>query len=244
MTIKQKQWQLFYLGFYGETTEDIDGVWGNKSIIGTCNFQKWCGLKKDGDFGPRTIEASRTIVQSIQEAIGAAEDGLAGRMTMESTRVFQCNNDLPVTGIADEATRALIPTFEGDSFTETDDDAPIKRGSFWDEIKYFVKDEFRCKCGGKFCDGFPYEPEELLVRLAEKTRINFGEPMIITSGLRDPQHNANCGGVSNSRHLFGKAVDFRIRGKNSAQVLAYVSGLPGIRYAYKIDNDHVHMDVF
>lgn len=246
MTVKQKQWQLFFLGFYGETTEDIDGVWGNKSIIGTRNFQNWCGLKKDGDFGPRTEEASKVIIKAIQEVIGANADGLAGRMTMESTRVFQCNNDLPVTGIADSNTRAKIPVLEDDDYasnSESTDHVANKTGTFWDEIEHFTKDEFKCKCGGRYCDGFPNEPDELLVRLSEKTRVHFGEPMIITSGLRDARHNANCGGVYNSRHLLGKAVDFRIRGKHSGQVLAYVSTLPGVRYAYAIDSNHVHMDV-
>ena len=26
MTIRQKQWQLFYLGYYGNTIRDIDGI--------------------------------------------------------------------------------------------------------------------------------------------------------------------------------------------------------------------------
>jgi uncharacterized protein YcbK (DUF882 family) len=51
------------------------------------------------------------------------------------------------------------------------------------------------------------------------------------------------GGVSNSRHLEGKAMDFSIRGKTSAQVLAYVQKQPEIRYAYAIDGSYVHMDI-
>jgi uncharacterized protein YcbK (DUF882 family) len=43
--------------------------------------------------------------------------------------------------------------------------------------------------------------------------------------------------------MSGKALDFRIEGKTSAQVLAYVQGLSGVRYAYTIDDQHVHMDV-
>jgi acyl dehydratase len=37
-------------------------------------------------------------------------------------------------------------------------------------------------------------------------------------------------------------MDFRIEGKTSAQVLAYVQQQPEIRYAYAIDSQYVHMD--
>lgn len=37
-------------------------------------------------------------------------------------------------------------------------------------------------------------------------------------------------------------MDFRVKGKTSAQVLTYVKTLP-IRYAYAIDGNYVHMDV-
>jgi uncharacterized protein YcbK (DUF882 family) len=84
---------------------------------------------------------------------------------------------------------------------------------------------------------------EKLVRIADKVRKHFGAPITISSGLRCATHNANVGGVSNSRHKLGKAMDFCVRSKTSAQVLAYVQKLPGIRYAYAIDGSYVHMDV-
>ena len=37
MTIKQKQWQLYYLGYYGG---EIDGIWGNESKVAAVRFQK------------------------------------------------------------------------------------------------------------------------------------------------------------------------------------------------------------
>jgi len=37
MTIKQKQWQLYYLGYYGG---EIDGIWGAGSKAATVSFQK------------------------------------------------------------------------------------------------------------------------------------------------------------------------------------------------------------
>lgn len=112
----------------------------------------------------------------------------------------------------------------------------------WSKIKHFDREEFRCKCGGKHCDGYPAEPEPKLVKLCEQVREHFNAPFIISSGVRCVVHNANVGGVTNSRHKRGKAVDFRIRGKTAAEVLAYVKTLP-VRYCYDIDGTYVHMDV-
>ena len=51
MTIKQKQWQLYYLGYYGG---EIDGVWGAGSKAATIRFQKDHGLDADGIAGVNT----------------------------------------------------------------------------------------------------------------------------------------------------------------------------------------------
>ena len=80
-------------------------------------------------------------------------------------------------------------------------------GTFWDEIVHFKRDEFRCKCGGKYCNGYPSEPDELLVRIADAIRKRVGKPITVNSGLRCKTHNANVGGVSNSQHLYGTAAD-------------------------------------
>ena len=114
---------------------------------------------------------------------------------------------------------------------------------FWGDIKHFSRKEFKCKCGNVYCNGYPAEPEEKLVRVADKVREYFDSPATVSSGLRCKQHNANVGGVSNSRHLNGKAMDFCVKGKTSAQVLAYVQKQSDIRYAYAIDSQFVHMDI-
>ena len=80
-------------------------------------------------------------------------------------------------------------------------------------------------------------------RLADKVRAAAGSPMIPSSTLRCPAHNRAVGGVANSRHLTGKAMDFSIRGWPSAKTLALVKSMPETAYAYAIDEGHVHMDV-
>lgn len=160
-------------------------------------------------------------------------DGIWGSASAAATKAFQSDYGLDVDGIFGSATESkilkVVATGE-------------KPGINWDEVKYFGKSEFACKCG-KYCNGFPAEPNAKLVKVAERVREHFGAAAIISSGVRCKTHNANVGGVANSRHTMGKAMDFRIVGKTAAQVLAFVQAQPEIAYSYAIDGNYVHMDV-
>ena len=120
---------------------------------------------------------------------------------------------------------------------------PVEPESFWDGIKYFDREEFRCKCGGKYCNGFPAEPEKKLVQLADRVREHFGVPAVVSSGVRCKTHNANVGGAATSRHMEGKAVDFCVRNMPASVVLPYVQAQTEVRYAYAIDSNYIHMDI-
>ena len=224
MTIKQKQWQLYFLGYY---FAGIDGIWGAKSAEATEAFQNDFGLDPDGIFGPLTEAKSIEVVKWIQEAVGTYADGLAGPNTVEMTRRYQATNGLDADGIAGPLTRA-----------EIDKEEEIN----WEEIKYFTREEFKCPCPR--CGGFPVEPKKKLVKLADKVRGHFGAPALPSSGVRCQAHNDELpGSVPNSLHLTGRALDFMIVGKNAAQVLEYVWQQPEVNYAYDIDGTYVHMDV-
>ena len=117
-------------------------------------------------------------------------------------------------------------------------------GSFWDEIQYFKRDEFRCKCGGKYCNGFPAEPQEQLVRIADQLRKNLGVPITIVSGLRCPTWNQIQGGVDNSQHMYGEAADIYCRGISQLRVETELDNIGGVRYHYAITgSDNVHFDI-
>ncbi|NJL00908.1 MAG: peptidase M15A [Spirulinaceae cyanobacterium SM2_1_0] len=47
-----------------------------------------------------------------------------------------------------------------------------------------------------------------IAKLAQRARDQIGQPFIITSWYRPPQINRAVGGVSNSRHIVGDAIDF------------------------------------
>ena len=81
MTIRQKQWQLQYLGYYGGR---IDGIWGVQSKASAIRFQKNFDLDADGVFGALTIAKSSEIIRAIQKEITdgkIAIDELAGQET-------------------------------------------------------------------------------------------------------------------------------------------------------------------
>jgi hypothetical protein len=119
-----------------------------------------------------------------------------------------------------------------------------KNGTFWDEIEYFARDEFKCKCGGKYCNGYPAEPDERMVRIADQLRKNLGVPITIVSGLRCKTWNAIQGGVSNSQHMHGEAADVYARGVSQDRVEAELDKIGGVRYHYPIKgSSNVHFDV-
>ena len=169
-------------------------------------------------------------------------DGLDGPKTREACRRFQSAFGLPATGAFDDATdQGLIDAVSG-AMTPVDKSQSGGDSDWWGDIRYFKKSEFACKCGR--CGGFPAEPREDLVRIADKIRGHFGAPAHVVSGLRCPDHNRAVGGVANSQHMYGEACDLRVDGVGWSDLLAYTKSLPGVRYAYHIEgSNNIHFDI-
>lgn len=165
-------------------------------------------------------------------------DGQWGPQSEAATRSFQTAYDFPVDGIFGPETEKRIREAIGSGETPT-----VQDGDWWEEIKYFTREEFKCKCGGRYCDGYPAEMKREVVLAADRARKHFGRPGHTISGLRCPQHNANSGGVANSQHMFGEAIDLYIEGVSADELLAFVQQQPEIRYAYKINSTNVHFDI-
>ena len=240
MTIKQKQWQLYYLGY--TTKANIDGIIGPKTEAATRAFQQDNGLAADGIFGPDTEAKSIEVIRSIQTALNAQTgagldvDGLAGENTVNATVRFQQKTGLAADGQAGKQTRAAL--LDSSSVPAITNETPCD----FDKIKHFTRAEFACKCG-KYCGGYPTEMKQVVVDAADRIREHFGRPVIVSSGVRCPQHNADVGGVSNSRHLYGKAMDICVQGVPSSTLLAYIKQQPEIAYTYAIDGNYCHMDI-
>lgn len=175
-------------------------------------------------------------------------DGLWGDQSRNATEAFQRDYQLTVDGVFGDATaqriREVIASGEQPQQAEgTAAEDSSATGTFWDDIKYFSRNEsgIACPCGR--CGGFPVEPSEKLMRLADKVREHFNAPMTPSSTVRCQAHNDELpGSEPNSYHVKGKAMDFSVRGFAASSVLPYVRSL-GVHYAYAIDSDYVHMDV-
>ena len=181
-----------------------------------------------------TTAKSIEIIKEIQKEITdgkIAIDGLARQETKDATAQWQRENGLTPDGIAGSMTRGKIlklPTPETDNW--------------WSDIQYFSRMEFACKCG-RYCDGYPAQMQRTVVELADRARTELKGVGFVSSGLRCRQHNANVGGVPDSRHLIGKAIDLRIEGKSARQTHSWAQKQPEVRYAYTIDTNYVHIDI-
>ena len=167
----------------------------------------------DGDFGP----LSRQAVTDFQRAFGLTADGDPGPETQKALT---------------HAVAYGIPERK----------EPEPTADWWDEIEYFDREEFKCKCAGRYCDGYPAEMQEKAVRIADAARKHFGRPAHVVSGLRCQEWNRLQGGVWNSQHRYGEAIDLRIDGVTADDLMAFVDTQP-IRYAYKINGTNVHFDI-
>lgn len=258
MNVKQKQWQLFFLGYYGDDLTDIDGIFGHKSQAGTLAFQKDyfkdC-IAHDGIFGDSSTGKSMEVIDRIQEILQTVvpdlvDDGLAGPKTMAALKLFQEAQGIPQTGRVDGETwdklmqQAPVPE-SSDNVTDQPNNVTDQpnNGTFWERIVFFKRDEMRCKCGNRYCNGFPAEPQQLLMELADRARKHFGAPAHVVSGLRCSRWNQIQGGVANSQHMYGEAMDIRIDGVTADQLLAFFQKQPEVRYCYKINSTNVHFDI-
>ena len=185
-----------------------------------CFFECLEESQIDGIWGKQSKEAT----VKLQRKLGIKDDGLFGSGTEDACFEALLSEE-PLPDI--EGVIIIPPT-----------------GDFWDEIEFFDKEEMRCKCGGKYCDGYPHEIQPLLMQILDRARRWSGQPIVIISGLRCEDWNRIQGGVDNSQHKYGEAVDVYFYGKTPAEALAWLQSQPDVRYAYQISGcSNIHFDI-
>ena len=161
-------------------------------------------------------------VQSLLTYLGynpGAVDGADGANTQAAVRRFQLAEGLGVDGIAGSKTQAALKDavwqdrFAKDNIVPSSGQPP-DTGTFWDSIQYFTRTECRCKCGGKYCNGYPVEMSETTMKMADEIRRRAGVPLNNNSALRCQRWNAEQRGVANSNHMTGHAIDLAPIGGN------------------------------
>lgn len=186
-----------------------------------------------------TVKQAQCLLMYLGYSTGWP-DGVVGPKTCGAISVFQSDYGIPATGQLDDTTcKMLVAAVAG---TAAKVEKP-KTGNWWDDIKYFQREEFKCKCGGQYCNGYPAEMQEAVVKIADAARAHFGKPAHVISGLRCQKWNAHEGGVANSQHMYGEAIDLRIDGVDSETLRQFVAKQPGHRYSYCINSTNVHFDI-
>lgn len=109
---------------------------------------------------------------------------------------------------------------------------------------HFIESEFYCKCDKCKADpGRRVKVNPLLIEELEKIRSYFGLPVIINSGVRCPEHNAEVGGKPHSQHLLGNAADIVIRGVCPRVIYSYINVVYPNKYGAGLYKTFVHFDV-
>lgn len=108
--------------------------------------------------------------------------------------------------------------------------------SWWDHIKHFKPEEFTCPCCGVCA-----VKKELVFKL-DQLRDIVKFPLIITSGYRCYFHNQEVGGVSDSAHTKGLAVDISISTSPKRFKLIRAAMALGFR-RIGIAKNFVHLDL-
>ena len=103
-------------------------------------------------------------------------------------------------------------------------------------IQHFKAHEFACPhCGDLKIDSH-------LILLLEDLREHLSKPLIVTSGYRCPEHNRKVGGVPNSAHTGGLAVDIRcLSSRTRYRILEFLlkRGIQRIG----VGRDFIHIDI-
>ena len=192
---------------------------------------------------PMTVKQKQHLLAYLGYYVGNV-DGVWGTLSQTAMNAFNADfRGLDVPGIPENAPEKALKHAVAYDLFKTE---PVKNeiGTFWDEIEHFDRSEFKCKCGGKYCNGYPVEPDERMVRIADRLRKNLGAPITIVSGLRCKTWNAVQGGVANSQHMYGEAADIYARGVSQSRVEAELDEIGGVRYHYPIKgSSNVHFDV-
>ncbi len=170
-------------------------------------------------------------------------DGLDGPKTQAALERFRADYGVGAEGLVGAVAKTLAKLEKPEPSTEPAQKIKPQASTFWDSIKWFTEDEFKCKCGGRYCNGYPARMQEAVVRIADAARKHFGRPAHVVSGLRCQKWNAHEGGVANSQHMYGEAIDLRIEGVDSETLRQFVSQQPNHRYSYCINSTNVHFDI-
>lgn len=169
-----------------------------------------------------TVKQKQALLLFLGYYVGNV-DGIWGTLSKTATKAFQKDHGLKDDGVFGDATaKAVLAAVAKSEIKESPTPAPAPTADDWDDIEFFSKKEFKCKCGGRYCNGYPAEIDLTMVRYADEIRRRIGKPIGVNSGLRCSQWNQIQGGASSSQHMYGTAADL---GKPSGVTVAEMAAI-------------------
>ena len=108
----------------------------------------------------------------------------------------------------------------------------------WDKSKYFKATEFVCSHTGKA------EMDKEFVFKLNQLRDNFGKPLTISSGYRDPTHPVEAMKKAPGAHSTGQACDILVERQDAFKLLklAFLVGFTGVGVSQKGGARFLHLD--
>ena len=192
------------------------------------------------------FQKSLNIWLKVWEKPVIAEDGIFGRITLAAANDFARNNKINREDfVTIELFNRVVEYADNVRHNPVEEEeTAVKvytRGADIQLSKNFHLAEFTCKCGrcrNQLVDS------SMLTKL-QKLRDVLGVPLYITSAYRCLNHNASVGGVSNSRHTQGDAIDISIGNVNWRTLVeeAKKIGFTGIGYGQN-RGGFIHLDTW
>jgi len=84
------------------------------------------------------------------------------------------------------------------------------------EGKYFSRKELECPCGCGECD-----MDDMFLERLDMLRYRYNRPIRLNSAYRCQEHNGSVGGVSDSAHTKGLAVDIKANTQEKYWLMKY-----------------------
>ena len=104
-----------------------------------------------------------------------------------------------------------------------------------DEGRYYKRKELECPCGCGQCN-----MDDMFLERLDMLRYRYNHPITLNSAYRCEKHNVSVGGVPNSAHTKGLAVDIKANSQQKHKLMrcAFELGFQGIGVA----KSFLHLD--
>lgn len=245
--------QVFLRTYFFYYKGKIDGKRGPIMTAAIKAYQKGQRLTADGIWGAKTDACACSNARGVQAQLrkvgytAVTVDGVIGAKTVAAILAYQkAHKALANDGIMGMATYKSLFAVATIKKT-TASSLPSGYVS-----AHFKKIEFKCGCGGRYCDGYNgHDVDPRLVRILEGLRTHFGRPITITSGIRCQRYNDSLrGSIKYSVHRLGGAADIYIpgvtttaAGRAQVKALAYKLGAAYCYYGTANMGNAVHINV-